>query len=95
MTVLKRIFASLTLALLMPTGGSLANVNEFKVCRETLQPPAQEILNRITSQLEPGVDPERLIRSTVIEMVKTGEIERKTAKENAMSAVTCLKKLKG
>lgn len=95
MTLLKKILISLTLMLMVPASGSLANVDAFDSCRATLQPPAQEILNRITDQLEPGIDAEQLIRSTVIDMVKAGEIERKTAKENAMSAVDCLKKLKG
>ncbi|MEM9332601.1 MAG: hypothetical protein AAGA53_14830 [Pseudomonadota bacterium] len=84
------------IAVILPFSATPAHAGkeDFIVCRDALPTAAQEIANRVAVQLKPGVDAKQIMKSTVIDMVKSGEIERKTAKQSATSAAECLMKLK-
>ncbi len=72
---------------------SLAGVEEVKACEASLPNQAQLILRAVAPRLKPGVDAREVIKSTVISMVRSGEIDSLDARRNARAAIRCLEKL--
>ena len=72
---------------------SLAGIREVKTCAAKLPDPAQLILQAVAPKLKPGVNARKVMKSTVISMVQSGEIDQSEARTNAQAAGRCLKKL--
>ena len=79
---------------LASANGSFANTADFEMSRDDLSPESKLILGKVAEQLQPDVDAEQIIKSTVRDLVKAGEIKMGSAREHTLSAVQCLKKLK-
>ena len=71
---------------------SLAGINEVRICAEKLPEAAQKVFRAVAPKLKPGVNARRVMKSTVISMVRSGEIDRPKAKSSAQAAGRCLKK---
>ena len=70
-----------------------AGEEEVRQCAETLPDQAQLILQTLMPKLQPGVDVQSEMRSTVIGLVQSGKIDRATARDNAQSVAVCIRKL--
>ncbi|MEM7289614.1 MAG: hypothetical protein AAF412_04455 [Pseudomonadota bacterium] len=87
---------SLLLALIISLSApvAFAGVEEMKACSGKLPDQAQTILQHLVPKLQKGADVPALMRSTVIDLVKSGEIDRSSARDNAIAAGECLKLLR-
>ena len=68
-----------------------AGIAEVKVCQQKLPQQAQLILTTLMPRLSPDADAAKLMKSTVIELVRSDKIDRASARENAMAAADCLR----
>jgi len=67
----------------------------MRACSAKLSPEAQLIVKTLIPKLKPGVDVRKVMRSTVIGLVRSGKIPRSTARTEAQADSQCLKQMKG
>ncbi len=86
-----RMIAKAFMAMLI-VGSAQAGPEEVAACAEDLSDPAQLVFQSVVPRLTPGIDGRKVMRSTVIELVKSGEIKRSEARSSAQAAGECLMK---
>jgi len=82
-----------TLPLLSIAAPALADPLAAESCAKTLSPAALSIYRAAAPKMTPGSDMASVLRSTVIPMVMSGDMTRKTARPAATAASFCLRSL--
>lgn len=80
-----------TFLFMMVSSQTLAATNEVTSCAEDLSDDAKLILQVVKPKLLVGGEPRDTMKSTVTELVLSGQIARSSARSNAQAVGNCLK----
>ncbi|MEM7438934.1 MAG: hypothetical protein AAF393_04990 [Pseudomonadota bacterium] len=84
----------ITLSISLIANVAIAGVPEMKACGKGLDTPSRKIFDAVVVALRanPSADPETVVRSKTMDLVKSGDVPVLRARKHALAAVDCLKK---